>query len=285
VAAKSGYFQPNILSKEEIEKFDINFEKLRDIRLGAATERGNTLVLVIKIPTKTLRVDRKLITPVPNKTYYQLNTPLETVILINQTHYTHIAGKSWYELRKSRNCVFLGKCALVRNTQQTVSELDDHMLLVINGKNLTLKSTCDNRKILMSGHFFITYYNCTIKVGNETFQNKIFKTDQKYVLPPIPRAIEVENLPTFDEIVLNQKQNIQRIKELHFHRVAAITLGSFSVSSILILAVIVIFLCRRQERIKLNIKTSTEHRRERSFGSIKKRYPPKGEVEQAEDLV
>ena len=65
--ARSGVVQPNILSMEEISKFDIDFKKLKGMKIGAASYKINVLILALKIPAKTITTNKKLILPIPNE--------------------------------------------------------------------------------------------------------------------------------------------------------------------------------------------------------------------------
>jgi len=51
-STKLGLFQPNLLSQDEIEKFDINFNSLQHIKLVLAEYGDNKLNFIIMIPNK-----------------------------------------------------------------------------------------------------------------------------------------------------------------------------------------------------------------------------------------
>lgn len=66
-SARHGILHPNILTNEEIEYYQIDFNKLQYIKLGMSEFQDNMIIFAIKIPKTFADVQLKTIIPLPNK--------------------------------------------------------------------------------------------------------------------------------------------------------------------------------------------------------------------------
>jgi len=272
-AAKAGLFDPSILSRNETEKYNIDLAKLKEIRLGTATYQGNTLVLVIKIPSQTVQAWLKMIAPVPNPEGYRANLEMERIVMLGGKEYEYVEGKSVFELRESSNCVLKGKCRLIRDAQEKTLEVESNMLLLTNMRNRTVNSTCDQRTLVLQGHYLLTFNNCSVKIGKEVFVNSVEETEQRFVLSTDQREVVIEKSISFDELVLHNRENLRKLKELHLHRVVITTTTSLSATAIIVLGIGLAVLCRRQGRSRER-GMGLRSRRSVKLRSLIRRYPP-----------
>jgi len=270
IAARSGTFHPGILSKEEITKYDINFRKLRNIKIGTAFYRQKTIVLAIKIPTKFVDANKIIRVPIPNNDYEQINMVPETEIQLNNKSYKYTDENSVSELKASTSCVLIGKCQLIKNKSDKIIELDDNMVIAVNQNGSKLNSSCDQRHLTLKGHYLITYSNCSIQIDNVMFKNTVISFEQKFILPNEDKQLEVQKVLSFEDIVLKQKENIKKIKELHVHKMIVTTSSAFSVTAIFIIAVIGICIYCKQTK-----KDNPElpQRNSISIRSLIRKYP------------
>ena len=269
--AQSGFIQPNVLTEDEIIKFNIDFKRLQAVRVGVATFKQDVLVLAIKVPSEANVAQKRLIVPIPNKSGYQISSEIETVVEIGNKTCTFEEGKASFQLKESRNCVFLGKCGMIRNKKFNIQEIDNNQIIITNAVNKKLNSTCDVRELNLTGSYYIKFQNCTIQIDNVSFQNKFVNSEQTFIIPLNPQNLELEQDITFEEIVLNQKNNIEQIKELHYHKTASIAAGSLTILVIASVCVAVIILCRKQTRLKVKVSTERGGRQDTTLHSIIRR--------------
>ena len=250
VAARTGIPRPGILTRDEIEKFDINFEKLRNMGLGMATYMDDILVFIVKIPTRTSKMYKRMLLPVPTSLGEQVNEEIETVVEHEGRTYTFEAGKSIFELKHSRNCIVSRKCELVRNLDEEIIEIEENIIIMINANKIQVSSTCDDRKWNATGHLFLSFQNCSIQIGHLLFTNRITEYIQKYVLPKESEIIGTTSIPNFQDIVLRQEASVKEIKELKFHRTVTGVTGGVGLLLIagVLSAIIYLFKKVRKER-------------------------------------
>ena len=178
-----------------------------------------------------------------------------------------------FELPESTNCVLLGKCQLIRDTQEKTLEVESNMLLLTNMWNQTVNSTCDQRTLVLQGHYLLTFNNCSVQVGMEVFANAVEDTEQRFILSTDQREVVIEKSMSFDELVLHNKENLKRLKELHLHRVVITTTTSLSATAVVVIGIGLAVLCRCQGRTQER-RAGMRNRRSVRLRSLIRRYPP-----------
>jgi len=237
------------------------------MRIGAASYKNNDIVIAIRVPSETILAEIQLLAPIPNENGEEVKIETEKIAKIGAEEYAFEEGKSIYELKRSKSCIFKGKCSLVINKEEKVVELDNNMVLLINMNNKTLNSTCDQRVLTLKGHYLVIFNNCSIQIDRFCFKNKVIGVKQKFLLPTDKRMVEVEKTVTFDEVVLKQNENIKKLKNLHYHRIVITATGSVSMSVILIVLAILIILFKRKQVAK-EIKRAEPKRRSFNLRSL-----------------
>ncbi|CAD7078490.1 unnamed protein product [Hermetia illucens] len=114
-SARTGILFSNILTIEEIRNYDIDFNKLSNIKLGVAKCINDSTVLAIKIPTKTIKLDEKLLIPIATSDGKQIDQEQEYIIELNNKTYYYQEAKSPKELFPSKNCIVKNNCNFIKS--------------------------------------------------------------------------------------------------------------------------------------------------------------------------
>lgn len=249
-SARLNLLNPNILTNDEIQTYDIDFKKLSHIRLGVA-KYNKVIIFAIKIPLSYLILNKKLILPISNYENKKINENYKFCLENNNSFYEYNPERSFKELSPLNSCILFNSCKLVNNEKyNNIMNLDDNLIIIENAIELKMNSSCDERRFILKGNFFINFHNCNIVINNELFTNKESKFIDKFVLPETNYTIFNQSL-TFDEIVLKTQSNIKEIHELKYHKIINYSLGSFSI--ILIVICILCLFCK-QKRIQITNK-------------------------------
>lgn len=252
-SARLGIFLPSLLTKAEIEKFEIDVEKLKDIRIGIVTSQRRAISLLIKIPAEKISGKISMIVPVPNKEKLQIDEDIETMFRAGDQALTYLKGKAFFELRKTRNCIIRQPCRMIRNARQDIIQMDDSKIVAINMKSTRMKSTCDGRTFNLTGHYYIQFNNCTILLGATTLKNSITRYEHSFAVPPKEVKPNTVKPIIFEDLALSQESNLKKIEELHFHKVVVTTMGSITLTVLVILVITVVILCKRQGKVQVKI--------------------------------
>ncbi|CAD7093860.1 unnamed protein product [Hermetia illucens] len=174
-SARTGILFSNILTIEEIKNYDIDFNKLSNIKLGVAKYINDSIVLAIKIPTKTIKLDKKLLIPIATSDGKQIDQEPEYIIEFNNKTYYYQEAKSLKELFPSKNCIVKNNCKFIKSAQDELIEIGNDIVILNNMNNVKLNSSCDSRKTILAGNYFINFRNCTLQINDRIFSNKIVK--------------------------------------------------------------------------------------------------------------
>lgn len=218
ISAKHNIIHPNILTAEEIELYKIDFYKLKLIKVGILEYKNQMLIIAIKIPQNYIKTDLKLLTPLPNKDYFEIDENNEYIVEIENKFLEYKEDTMLKDLKISKNCVWTKQCKLRYNNKTKIEILDDETILIKNALEEKLIQNCDDRNISLSKNYFITFYNCKIKLYQETFYNQKKIIQDKYFYPSNNFNLTHVKAVTFDNIVLKHFENIKEIEELKFHK-------------------------------------------------------------------
>lgn len=237
-SARNSMIHPGVLTPEEIEEFKIDYFKLKMIKMGVMTYMNNSLIIALKIPTDFITTDLKLIIPLPNDKYLEIDENNERVVTINNITYTYEENLTFTDLRSSENCVILKNCELKFNNITNIEVIDDDLILVKNANNVKLMQNCDNRDIVIDKNYLINFYNCELKILNKNFTNKKIIIHEKFIYPDndVTNVTFREKI-NFEAIKINQFENIKQIEELLYHK--NVSYG-INITLVLIITIVII---------------------------------------------
>lgn len=265
-SARIGLLHPNILTDEEINQYNIDVKTLYNIRLAAAKHVDNSIIFAIKIPIHTLTTNKNLLIPIPNSQGNEVVSNMEYIIRNNGQILTYSEGKILSELTKTTNCINHKNCKLVKKKEEEILFIEDSIIIVKNIKQGRLKSTCDNRIFTLNGNYLINFNNCTIRIKNKEFSNKLRIFTEKFIIP-ITQNVTFNNTDeiTFDDIVLNKINNIKEIREIKYYRIVNYSLSSLSITVIIILAIYIY--CKSKQK-KINIESRIQENPKTKEGGV-----------------
>lgn len=216
-SSRTGIMGNNILSKEEIIKYDVSFEKLKNIKIGTALYENEKIVFVIKIPSELIETRKYLVTSLTNMNSEELIIDDEEIVKINETVYKYELNIDFKNLRKSNLCLYNSVCMKTKNSQMKIHEIENGLLLLKNVKNINLSSTCDERTTHLNGNFLLNFNSCELKIQNETFVNRKNIFEERFIIPYEINLNTTQEQLSFNDIVIKQIENIENINELKFN--------------------------------------------------------------------
>ena len=117
------------------------------------------------------------------------------------------------------------------------------------------------KKLIVKGHYFINFINCTIWINNITFSNELIQFKQTFIIPPSFQGVVTEKMLTFEDIELQNIKNTKEIKELKFHKIVNGSLWSIFFA-ITFITLIIIFIQKRKEKtFKVTIQANENQSR------------------------
>lgn len=244
VSARVGIAHPSILSEEEIENYKIDIKKLSNIKVGIAKLRDDAIVFAIKIPTRMVQVNKKLIIPIANSNNKQIDDDIEYLVRIKNKTFTFQNNFSSQELQLSKHCIIKKNCKLINSPEEEIIEIGNDFVVLNNIKNKHFASSCDEREVLLSGNFIINFVNCSINVGTKTFYNNILEFTERFVIPNKINITLHDHTLNFENITLHQENNLKVIKELKLHNIVNYSLGTGSI--VLVIVILLIIVCKRK---------------------------------------
>ncbi|CAD7089015.1 unnamed protein product [Hermetia illucens] len=230
VSAKYGILHPNILTDEEIQEFKIDFVKIQHIKLGVTKFQDNLLLFVIKIPSEYIKVQSKMIIPIPNYERKEIDSPIETIFEYNEIVYRYEPMKPLNELKETNHCIYKKNCKMTKLNTTKVLGIDDQTVIVKNGNFVNISQNCDARKLLIENNALMQFSGCEIKILDYYFSNDKI---------------------TFDDIIIENTNNIHNIEELQFYLKM-----NYGIDIVLILIVIVLIFVPFMNYRKLKISKS-----------------------------
>ncbi|XP_075160295.1 uncharacterized protein LOC142233299 [Haematobia irritans] len=138
VSAKYGLIHPNILTNNEITKYNIDFNKLKYLQLGIATFNNTYLILGIKIPKIFIQAQIRKIIPLPNKEQKEIDAQIEEVFTYKNKTMRFEENKHFRQLKPSTHCIITQNCKLVTNKDLEIILLDEKTIMV---KNSAVRTT------------------------------------------------------------------------------------------------------------------------------------------------
>lgn len=264
---------PSILSSEEIDRFEIDFFKLKLMKIDMLNYKHGLLTIAIKIPNNYIETDLKIIVPLPNKYYMEILETNRYVIEIQNKVFNYEENVYLKNLKLSKHCTISNNCKIHYNNKTQVEEFEDDMLFIKNADNLQITHNCDNRKISLSKNYLLTFYNCEIKIRNKTFQNHKTIVQDKYFYPNknptnnLTATFKKKN--DFEKIVIKNFDNIKQINELKFHQNISYGINISLIVIVIIAVVLFTYFIKRQNEVKI---VNTVNPRDIEMEKIKEKY-------------
>lgn len=246
-SARVGIIHSNILTNEEILEYKVDFQKLQNIKLGVVLRNNDNLIFVIRIPKEIITLEKMLLIPISDDSNKELSfSPLEIVKYKNQT-FSYIKDKDLKNLELCNNCLIKRNCERTLNNMSEIIELREGTILAKNQRLVKFNSTCNNEEIILNGNYIINFSNCSIKINNYVVQDNRKSFKQKFIIPNYLENIKNLNKKLmFDDIILQQVENIKEIKELKYegkaHYIYSITSSIIFVSVFVIIAIYIYIL-------------------------------------------
>lgn len=244
---------PSLLTHEEILNYEINADKIKNLKVGYSKTTTNKLLFLIKIPYRMTLINKKVIIPLSNvHTCNVIDYPITQTLEYRGEYYEYDENKAIHQLNNLKHCIIKKNCKNIKNCNTEVYNIDDSSILIQLANNLTLTSNCDERKFELYGNYFVKFYNCTINVDNRTYYNNIINIKNKYTIPNLSYKSE-NNILTFSEIILETKRNIEEIQELKHHKILVYSGISLTTIVVLAIVIIIIYIYCKQRKLKIKI--------------------------------
>lgn len=210
----------SILTAEEIEMYDIDISKFREIRCSLL-QSGNKLVLVISIPNLTKDTASQLtLVPVPNENNEEIVIPERNILHYKNKTYVDKGTRNIKQLEETSQCTknLVGKsyeyCKKTINTNYVIEEITVNTLLITNAKNASLKGNCNNQTLVLNKNYIIRYSNCTLQIDDVKWSNKEITSKYETIIPNYAKPTNVKLSVNLDQIHIKQIENIEKITKI-----------------------------------------------------------------------
>lgn len=251
-SSRSGILHSNILTIEEIEEYQIDLIKLKNIKLATLVDNNSNIIFIIMIPKETIKLDLLLITAITNNKNQELILQTEKIIKFKNTTYIYNENRDIKNQVTLNNCLTKKNCMKKFNNESEIIEIDQGIVLAKNQKYANLTSNCDQRNIVLSGNYLLNFHNCTIKINQYTMYNNEKEFRQRFIITNDFKDLnDLDSKISFEEIILKQEKNTEEIKEAKFNK--ALVYTGISISTVMIIVVITIVII-----LYLYIKNKTE---------------------------
>lgn len=214
-----GLLSRNILTDEEIQRSNVTFEKLKDVRLTVATS-GQNIIFIIRIPIMSTKVYRKLfIQPVPSKQGMEIKLENKEYLTNDNVIYYNSNETSKLVVVKD-NCIenlFNENnmhCPYKRNDKKIVIEMNAQIIFAINMLNERIEQNCNQIPVTLTGSYLIKIENCKIKIMSKWYDKDLY--EENIILPNPLRLINVteEKEISLQELKFHHVKNLEHIEEL-----------------------------------------------------------------------
>lgn len=251
ISAKYGLVHPSILTSNEIKKYNIDYNKLKYIQCGTTFVNGSYLVLGVKIPKKFIIVKLRIIVPLPNIHNNEIDAITEKSFEFENKTYRFEENKHLKDLKLSTHCTIKNNCQLVSNKDFEIIQLDIDTIIIKNAMNISVNETCNSEKVMLNGNYLINFSNCSIRIKDYYFSNTIENIKEKQIIENPNTTQNFTHKLSFQEIELQQKNNVKNIKTLNYH--TKLTYGcNFFIIIVVLILIVLILTKHKQIKIKLN---------------------------------
>lgn len=216
--SRSGYLSKNILTNEEIHKFNISVHTLKYIQVSIASHKSN-LYIFIQIPNFShKRFYKTKIVPIPNKNKLELYNKLSDVITCENEIFEYSMDNKYKNLRSIKDkCIktilnrYPQECELIKNTKPEILEIENDIIITKNLNETKLNQNCIKNDIFLSGNNVIKFKNCKIELFNITYLNTQLK--ETIIIPNTLKELiykDISNL-TIDNLHVLHIENNKKV--------------------------------------------------------------------------
>lgn len=153
---------------------------------------------IIGIPTTIVKMGTKFFTS-SNENYVQKTENLQD-----------FNDKCFCPIVKGLN----GTCTVETEETTSTSLIAEDKILITNAKDTLLTSTCDYNNQNLTGNFLITFHNCSVNIGNETFINT--ETRRTTIMETSLHNLNINRTPIEDIIITSEDiKNVKKIQEIN----------------------------------------------------------------------
>lgn len=186
MTSRTGMLTQDILTIQEIYEYNINIEKLKEIKLTLATYNENLLIILNipkfskklynKINVQTFPIKNKIIT-IPNENVLEYNKNIFEITKeeINLKETKDECIKNLFKENKLLNCKtqsFYQKNVVINKGQY---------LILKNFEKQRINQTCNNLEYTLEGNYILEIKDCTIEINNKKYNRKIYQDDFKLI--------------------------------------------------------------------------------------------------------
>lgn len=249
-SAKYNTLHPSILTAEEINKYEIDFLKIKLSRIGVMMY-NDSIILAIKLPTNSIKTTQYTIVPITNENHQKIDEISEKIVKIQNNTFSFVENKMLNELKLSSNCVVKNNCKLIKDLDTKIEVINDGTLLIQNPGELLITSKYNETETIHTilNNTLLEFINCTILIQDKQYSNKQDIYIQKFEEDKTNVNYNFTNKPSFKEIIIKEVENIKEIRELKIRNIISDT---SLIAIVLILSIIIIYGYVKINRIQEN---------------------------------
>lgn len=238
-SAKYNTLHPSILTAEEINKYQIDFLKIKLSRVGVMIYNGS-IILAIKLPINTIQITQYTIIPITNKKHLKIDETIEKIVKIQNKTYSFAENKMLNELKLSNNCIVNNNCKLIEDFDTKIEVVNDGTLLIQNSETISINAKCNEKETTYTilNNTLIEFVNCTITFKEKQYSNKQNIYIEKYYEDKTNINYNFTSKPSFKQIIIKEVENIKEIRELKIRNIISDT---SLIAIVLILSIIIIY--------------------------------------------
>jgi len=253
VFSKLNIIHPSLLAIQEIVDYKIDVNKIRNLKVGFSKTNTDKLIFLIKIPYSLKKVNKKLIIPLANENNCKIiNSDITETIEYNNNYYEYNENKPLNYLNSLKHCIINENCKIIENCNFEINNINDGNIIIQLANKVNLTSSCDERKFILNGNHFIKFYNCSIKINDKIYHNKIKEINDNHIIQNLVYKPN-NNVITFKELINDTENNINEIAILHFHKTISYSGIIIIVIIIIVVIVIISYIYFKQKKLNLNI--------------------------------
>jgi len=263
--AKHDIMTHSILSNEEIDDFQIDINKYKEIKSSLLSVDSN-IIFVLLIPNMFQNsAVRYKVLPLPNSQFEEINIEPTSVIKFNNKSYIDTETKNFAKFKETTGCLNslmfnnLTYCSKRKNTKFEIFEISSNLILCKNAENIILTSDCNEVEFKLSQNNIITFENCTIKLNDSIMFKNLERIVKNHVI--LPNYLEIYHLNfslNFEDINLKQIENLENIEKIDYY--VKINFYIIAILIILTISLIIIFVIIKLYKKNKNVKAINSER-------------------------
>lgn len=282
-----GVLGHDILSMNEIDKFNITISKLANIK-STVIVHENQIVFVLLIPIYSYdKFYKILIEPIPNNNNLELATFYKEIITDGNINYENLNGTiKFKELKEIKDSciqnIFKDKpeCNFKENKNKEIKQITNNIIVTKNIPFTHVIHNCHNYSINIIGNNLIRFENCKIEINNVNYENFLYYDN--FIIPNF-KNITIKNIVSNYSAEAVHLKNIENRKLIEQIKLRTIThehvyFGTaFITISILILLIFTIIQKNQNKKtkIKVDVKKIDSPEQNLKGGGVTSETPPK----------